>query len=202
MRLFYDWFFPALWVVYFLYWHVAARGAKSNERVEPLVSRIVRAVTFFFAFVLLMSPRLPIPVLYRSYFSDNNWTAWFWIGAVVSMLGLGFTIWARVYLGSNWSSSVTIKRDHELITGGPYGLVRHPIYTGLLTGFLGTAIAIARVSGLVAFAMVFALFWFKLRLEERWMRLQFGEVYEQYAQRVPALVPRPRYANRRKLLNS
>ncbi|MGP8173318.1 MAG: methyltransferase family protein [Terracidiphilus sp.] len=192
MRLFYDWFFPALWVVYFLYWQFAARGAKSNERVEPLVSRIVRAVTFPFVFVLLMCPRLPIPVLYQSYLSETNWTAWFWIGAVVSVLGLGFAIWARVYLGSNWSSSVTIKRDHELITGGPYGLVRHPIYTGLLTGFLGTAIAIAQVRGLVAFAFLFAMLWFKLRLEERWMQLQFGEVYEQYAQRVPALVPLPR----------
>jgi len=189
MRLFYDWFFPALWVVYLLYWHVATRGAKSNERVEPLVSQIGRSVTFLFAFVLLMSPRLPIPVLYLSYLSETNWTAWFWIGAVVSVLGLGFAIWARVYLGSNWSSSVTIKRDHELITGGPYGLVRHPIYTGLLTGFLGTAIAIAQVRSLVAFAFFFAMLWFKLRLEERWMRLQFGEVYEQYAQRVPALVP-------------
>jgi protein-S-isoprenylcysteine O-methyltransferase Ste14 len=192
MRLFYDWFFPALWVIYFLYWQVAARGAKSNERVEPLMSRIVRAATFPFLFVLLMFPRLPIPLLYRTYLSETNWTAWFWIGAVVSALGLGFAIWARVYLGSNWSSSVTIKRDHELITGGPYGLVRHPIYTGLLTGFLGTAIAIAQVRGLVAFAFLFAMLWFKLRLEERWMRLQFGEVYEQYAERVPALVPLPR----------
>ena len=191
MRLFYDWFFPALWVVWFLYWKVAARGAKSNERVEPLVSRIVRAVTFPLVFVLLMSPRLPIPVLYQSYLSETNWTAWFWIGAVVSVLGLGFTIWARVYLGGNWSSPVTIKRDHELITGGPYGLVRHPIYTGLLTGFLGMAIARAQVRSLVAFAFFFAMLWFKLRLEERWMRLQFGEVYEQYAQRVPALVPLP-----------
>ena len=192
MRLFYDWFFPALWVFYLLYWQVAARGAKSNERVEPLMSQIGRAVTFLFAFVLLMSPRLPIPVLYRSFLSETNWTAWFWIGAVVSVLGISFAIWARVYLGSNWSSSVTIKRDHELITSGPYGLVRHPIYTGLLTGFLGTAIAIAQVRSLVAFAFFFAMLWFKLRLEERWMRLQFGEVYEQYAQRVPALVPLPR----------
>jgi protein-S-isoprenylcysteine O-methyltransferase Ste14 len=189
MKLFYDWFFLALWVVYFLYWQVAARGAKTNERVEPLVSRIVRVVTFAFAFVFLMSPRLPIPVLYLSYLSETNWTAWFWIGAVVSVLGIGFTIWARVYLGSNWSSPVTIKRDHELITGGPYGLVRHPIYTGLLTGFLGTAIAIGQVRGLVAFAFLFAMLWFKLRFEERWMRLQFGSAYDQYAQKVPALVP-------------
>jgi protein-S-isoprenylcysteine O-methyltransferase Ste14 len=191
LRLFYDWFFLALWAVYLLYWQVAARGAKSNERIEPLVSRIVRTVTFFFVMVLLMDHWTPIPVLYGSYLSETNWTAWFWIGAAVSVLGLGFAVWARVYLGTNWSRSVTIKQDHELITGGPYGLVRHPIYTGLLTGFLGTAVAIGQVRGLVAFALIFAVLWFKLRLEERWMRLQFGKVYEQYAQRVPALVPLP-----------
>ena len=106
-------------------------------------------------------------------------------------MGLGFTVWARLYLGSNWSRSVTIKQGHELITGGPYGLVRHPIYTGLLTGFLGTAIAIAQVRGLVAFALIFSVLWLKLRLEERWMRLQFGSAYEQYARRVRALVPLP-----------
>ena len=174
---------------FFFYWQIAARGAKSNERVEPLVSRIVKEATFGLAIVILMSRGLLVPVLYRFYLPTTYWAVWFWIGAAVNVLGFGVAVWARVYLGSNWSSSVTIKRGHELITGGPYSLVRHPIYTGLLTGFLGAAIAIARVSGLVAFALVFALFWFKLRLEERWMRIQFGEVYAQYAQRVPALVP-------------
>jgi protein-S-isoprenylcysteine O-methyltransferase Ste14 len=191
MRVFYDWFIPALWVVYFLYWQIAARGAKSNERVEPLVSRIIRAVSFPIAFVLLMSPRLPIRALYLSYLTETNWTTWYWIGALVNVLGLGFTIWARVVLGTNWSSSVTIKQGHELITSGPYSLVRHPIYTGLLIGFLGTAIAMGQVRGLVAFAFLFTMLWFKLRLEERWMRGQFGTVYELYAQRVPALVPLP-----------
>jgi protein-S-isoprenylcysteine O-methyltransferase Ste14 len=138
-----------------------------------------------------MSPWLPIPALYWSYRTETNWRDWFWIGAVVNLLGLGFSVWARVYLGNNWSRSVTIKQNHELITGGPYGLVRHPIYTGLLIGVLGTAIAIGQVRGLVAFAFIFTSLWFKLRLEERWMRLQFGDVYEQYAQRVPALVPLP-----------
>jgi protein-S-isoprenylcysteine O-methyltransferase Ste14 len=136
-----------------------------------------------------MSPRLPFPVLYRTYLSDSNWAVWFWIGVVVNVMGLGFAIWERGYLGTNWSRSVTIKQDHKLITGGPYSLVRHPIYTGLLTGFMGTAIAMGQVRGLVAFALIFVMLWFKLRLEERWMRLQFGELYKQYAQQVPALVP-------------
>jgi protein-S-isoprenylcysteine O-methyltransferase Ste14 len=191
MTLFYHWFFPALWAVYLLYWQVATRGAKSNERVESLVSRVVRSATFLFVIVLLMSRWLPIPVLYRFYLPETYWAVWFWTGAAVNVMGLGFTVWARLYLGSNWSRSVTIKQGHELITGGPYGLVRHPIYTGLLTGFLGTAIAIAQVRGLVAFALIFSVLWLKLRLEERWMRLQFGSAYEQYARRVRALVPLP-----------
>jgi protein-S-isoprenylcysteine O-methyltransferase Ste14 len=191
MTLFYNWFFPALWAAYLLYWQLAARGGKSNERVEPLVPRILRAVTFLLVIVLLMERWLPIPALYWFYLPKTYWAVWFWIGAAVNVLGLGFTVWARVYLGSNWSRSVTIKQGHELITGGPYSLVRHPIYTGLLTGFLGTAIAIAQVRGLVALALIFAVLWRKLRLEERWMRLQFGSDYEQYAQRVPALVPLP-----------
>jgi len=189
LRLFYNWFFLVLWAVYILYWQIAARGAKSNERVEPLVSRVIRSVTFLIAIALLMGHWVSIPVLYRFYLPENAWEAWFWIGAVINVLGLGFAVWARVYLGSNWSRSVTIKQDHELITGGPYGLVRHPIYTGLLTGFLGTAIAVAQIRGLLTFALIFAVLWYKLRLEERWMRLQFGTAYEQYAQRVPALVP-------------
>jgi hypothetical protein len=192
LSLFYNWFFPALWVIFLLYWQLASQGAKSTERLEPLVSRLLRSLAFLLAIALLMGRWLPIPALYRFYLPEHEWTAWFWIGAAVNVLGLGFAVWARVYLGSNWSRSVTIKHDHELITGGPYGLVRHPIYTGLLTGFLGSAIAVAQVRGLVALCLIFAALWFKLRLEERWMRLEFGAAYRQYAHRVPALVPLPR----------
>jgi protein-S-isoprenylcysteine O-methyltransferase Ste14 len=197
LTLFYNWFFLALWAAYLLYWQAAARGAKSNKRLEPLASRVLRSVLFLLAIALLLDHWVPIPALYLFYLPKDNWAVWFWTGAAVNVLGLGFAIWARAYLGSNWSRSVTIKQNHELITGGPYGMVRHPIYTGLLTGFLGTAVATAQVRGLVALALIYAALWFKLRLEERWMRLQFGEVYEQYAYRVPALVPLPLSRDRR-----
>jgi protein-S-isoprenylcysteine O-methyltransferase Ste14 len=84
---------------------------------------------------------------------------------------------------------VTIKLGHELITTGPYGLVRHPIYTGILTGFLGTAIALSQVRGFIGFVLVLLGFWTKLRMEEQWMRSQFGETYATYAHRTAALVP-------------
>ncbi|HEY1255324.1 MAG TPA: isoprenylcysteine carboxylmethyltransferase family protein [Terracidiphilus sp.] len=191
MQIVYKWLFTTLWVVFLLYWQIAALGTKSNERVESIQSRIVRTAVFLLVVILTMSNWLPIPALYRFYLPKAYWTTWFWTGAAVNALGLGFSVWARMYLGSNWSRSVTIKQDHELITSGPYSLARHPIYTGLLTGFLGVAIALAQLRGLVAFALVFIALALKLRLEEQWMRLQFGAAYEQYARRVPALVPLP-----------
>jgi len=84
---------------------------------------------------------------------------------------------------------VTIKQGHELITSGPYALVRHPIYTGILTGFLGTAIALSQVRGVIGFVLIFLVLWAKLRKEEEWMRSQFGETYATYAHQTAALVP-------------
>ena len=101
----------------------------------------------------------------------------FWLGAAVTIAGLLFAVWAREHLGRNWSRSVTIKQGHELITTGPYAVVRHPIYTGILTGFLGTAIALSQVRGFIGFVLIFLVLWLKLRTEEEWMRSQFGETY-------------------------
>jgi len=100
-----------------------------------------------------------------------------------------FTIWARRHLGRNWSGSVTIKADHELITTGPYRIARHPIYTGLLIAFAGNALVVGEVRGLIAFAIAFAALWRKLKLEERFMREQFGQAYVDYSRRVAAVVP-------------
>jgi protein-S-isoprenylcysteine O-methyltransferase Ste14 len=82
-----------------------------------------------------------------------------------------------------------LKEDHELITSGPYALVRHPIYTGLLLAFVGCAVARGEWRGVLAVAVVFAVLWHKLRLEEKWLGAQFGEPYAAYSRRVAALVP-------------
>lgn len=84
---------------------------------------------------------------------------------------------------------MSIKKDHDLITTGPYALVRHPIYTGLLVALLGSAVPLSEWRGLLAVAFISAALWSKLRLEEKWMRAQFGEAYEAYSRSVPALVP-------------
>jgi protein-S-isoprenylcysteine O-methyltransferase Ste14 len=113
----------------------------------------------------------------------------FWIGAATLAAGLAFSVWARVHLGKNWSGVVTIKEDHELIRSGPYALARHPIYTGILVAFIGTAIARNEWRGLVAVVIVFAALWRKLKLEERWLGETFGDRYAKYRDEVAALIP-------------
>jgi protein-S-isoprenylcysteine O-methyltransferase Ste14 len=111
------------------------------------------------------------------------------LGATLTFAGLAFAIWARFVIAGNWSSYVELKRDHELIVAGPYRWVRHPIYTGLLLAFVGSALAVGEWRGVLAVAIVAASFWRKLKLEEAVMRRQFGETYARYAARVPALIP-------------
>jgi protein-S-isoprenylcysteine O-methyltransferase Ste14 len=86
-----------------------------------------------------------------------------WIGAVLCGCGLALAIWARLILGRNWSGVVTLKEDHELVQRGPYGFVRHPIYTGLQGMLLGTAIAFGRHAAFIAVSLVFVSFWIKLK---------------------------------------
>jgi len=139
------------------------------------------------AIALLSMLRIPLPWLYVQLWPSGYWP--FWLGAALTVAGLLFAVWAREHLGRNWSRSVTIKQGHELITTGPYAVVRHPIYTGSLTGFLGMAIAISQVRGFIVLVLIFLVFWVKLRMEEEWMRSQFGETYANYAQQTAALVP-------------
>jgi protein-S-isoprenylcysteine O-methyltransferase Ste14 len=105
------------------------------------------------------------------------------------VLGLLFTVWARIVLGRNWSGIVTVKQDHELVTAGPYRWVRHPIYTGLLIAFAGSAIARGEWRGVLAVVIVLAGLWRKLKLEERWMIETFGDAYLRYRAKVRALIP-------------
>ena len=187
MLWFYESFFPAVWILFLLYWQIKAIHTKTTQRLEPASSRILRVFIFLIAIVLLSTTRIPLRWLYLQLWPDGLWP--FWLGAAVTIAGLLFAVWAREHLGSNWSRSVTIKQGHELITTGPYAVVRHPIYTGILTGFLGMAIAISQVRGSFVCVLIFLAFWIKLRMEEQWMRSQFGEAYATYAHQTAALVP-------------
>ena len=111
------------------------------------------------------------------------------LGCGLALAGAVLACWARKTLGDNWSVAVQLKAGHELVERGPYRWMRHPIYSGRLHAFLGTAVLIGEGRGLAALAIVFVSFWFKLRLEERWLGEQFGPAYAGYRARVKALVP-------------
>ena len=195
MQLVYRILFPGMWLSWAVYWLWASRNAKPIERRETITSRLLHVLPLSLAVALLWSDRTLVAFLNEMLLP---WAPWeFWVGVLITAAGLLFTVWARVYLGRNWSVSVTIKQSHELINTGPYALVRHPIYTGLLVAFIGSAVARCEWRGVLAVLIAWAALWRKLRLEERWMTEQFGEQYVDYCRRVPALVPFWSRASRR-----
>ena len=115
------------------------------------------------------------------------------LGVAITAAGIAFAIWARVYLGGNWSSSVTVKVGHQLVRTGPYRWVRHPIYTGLLFALLGTALVRGQVRGLVAVVLAYVGFKIKSKIEEHAMSNTFGAEYAEYSRTTGAIVPRLRF---------
>src|SRR5512138_1366563 len=127
--------FPAMWIAWAVYWWSPSHSLKVTARRESTYSRLSYIAPMLLAVILLFSPTLPIPVLEDRFLPLAQWRVWGAVGVVVNLAGLLFTVWARLHLGRNWSGTVTLKEDHELITSGLYSVVRHPIYTGLLLGF-------------------------------------------------------------------
>jgi protein-S-isoprenylcysteine O-methyltransferase Ste14 len=187
LPIFYRYLFPAMWLSWAAYWWISSRNVKAAVRHESLASRFSHIGPLILAGILLSMPKVPIRFLGERFLPLTTWP--FVLATGLTAAGLLFTVWARRHLGANWSATVTIKEGHELIVSGPYALVRHPIYTGLLLAFVGSALAIGEWRGVFAVALASLALWRKLRLEERWMRQQFGDVYEAYCRRVRALIP-------------
>lgn len=187
MPTFYRYLIPGMWACWWVYWWVSSRTAKATARNESLSSRLTYLLPLVASIYLLVARDVPIEILNARFVPRTGWT--FGVGSSLTGLGLLFTVWARRHIGTNWSATVTIKQGHELVTTGPYAIVRHPIYTGLLLAVIGTALAIAEWRAILAIALALVSFVRKLRVEERWMREQFGERYRAYSQRTDALVP-------------
>jgi protein-S-isoprenylcysteine O-methyltransferase Ste14 len=188
MLTFYRLFFPALWSLCLACLWLLSLRSKPTERVEGWRSWLLHTLPLGVAVLLLALPHVPGgPLLNQRLL---RWAPWqFWGPAALTVAGLGLALWARVHLGRNGSVAVTLKRGHELVTTGPYAWMRHPLYTGLLLAFLGSALALGQGRGLLALLIAALTLRHKWRLEERWMRERFGLDYEAYARRVPALLP-------------
>lgn len=179
----------ALWVLLGLVWLGGSLSSQRTVQREPLLARARYLVLLMGGSVLLFTHALARPL---PWLGHRLWPASPIAGAaglLVTAVGVGFAIWARVTLGRLWSGTITLKEGHRLIQSGPYALARHPIYTGLLLAALGTAISLGMVRGFVGLLLHCIGFRIKLAAEERLMASQFGDEHRAYRQRVRMLIP-------------
>jgi len=175
------------WIIFILVWLLGAVSTKRTIYRESSAERarywLVLVIGYF---LVVKSSSLPPPfdwlVVLRT-------TPSAWVGAFLCVSGLVFAIWARVILGRNWSGVITLKEEHELIERGPYRVVRHPIYTGILAMFAGTAIASGYFGGFLGLCLVSVSFWLKLKREEDLMLKHFPGKYAIYQRRVKRIIP-------------
>ena len=177
---------PALWVAWLGYWWYSARDVKPTRIHEPLGWMLRHRIPVAIGALLFAAPRWAPRVL-RGRFLPHS-SVFLILGTAMLAAGLGFSVWARRHLGRNWSARVVVKEDHALIRTGPYRYVRHPIYTGLLLAFLGSAVIVGEWRGLLGMAFFGLSFAVKSRQEEARMTEVFPE-YEEYRRRTAALVP-------------
>lgn len=178
----------ALWLVVGVVWLLTAFRLKPIMRQAKSSARMWEILILTYAAVMLFSESPRIAALDTRYLPALP--ALIGLGLALTAAGVLFCVVARLYLGQNWSATATIKQDHELIRGGPYGLVRHPIYTGQLIAALGTAIALGEMRDLLALPLVVAGFWLKSRSEERLLMSNFGDRYAAYRREVRgAIIP-------------
>jgi protein-S-isoprenylcysteine O-methyltransferase Ste14 len=176
-----------IWIVWLCSWVAASFwSGRTQKRIATLESWTYRAAMI--AGGILIGPWTPAILREQQIWPVGYGGAY--VLAAVMLVGLLFTWWARIYLGRLWSSEITRKEDHRIVDTGPYGIVRHPIYTGLILGLLATAAAEATVTALIGAALIIFGIWLKASSEERFLMAELGpDAYGSYCRRVPMLVP-------------
>jgi protein-S-isoprenylcysteine O-methyltransferase Ste14 len=187
LRFFHHNILATIWTVFWVLWILPAVFGKPTRQKQATGSRILQLVLLLVAYVLIV----------------NGSVGWNWLnqrvvpagrastaaGYGLLLAGMLFAGWARLFLGGNWSSNVTLKQDHTLVRSGPYRIVRHPIYTGLLVALSGTAIAIGELRCFLGVVLAAVAWKIKSISEEALMVQEFGDQYTRYREQVKGLVP-------------
>ncbi len=174
------------WIVTAVLWLLASFSSKPTVRTQSGASRAVQAGLLIASYFLLSSYSRVGPLAWRI-LPESPLSIY--VGMALTLAGMALAILARFFLGGNWSMNVTVKENHQLVRGGPYGIVRHPIYSGLILAILGTAIAEGEVRGLLAVILAIIGLRMKSLLEESFMTGQFGPEYAEYKRHVKGLIP-------------
>jgi protein-S-isoprenylcysteine O-methyltransferase Ste14 len=176
-----------IWLALVLVWVVSGLRTKRSIKNQSSAWQVLYTAILVVGVYLIFAKQIGIPWLDRQLFSMT--VPIVLAGLLVVLMGVVFSIWARLMLGDNWSNRVTVKENHTLVRSGPYRIVRHPIYSGILLGMLGSALQRGEVRSFVGVTICGFSFWLKTRAEEQFMVQIFGEEYLQYRHKVKALAP-------------
>jgi protein-S-isoprenylcysteine O-methyltransferase Ste14 len=181
-----------IWLAWLVSWVVASFwSGRTQKHVMTWDSQVYRLPIL--AGAILLTPWVADAFDAKPLWHVSNAGTYFFV--LVVLAGISFTWWGRIHLGRFWSKAITRKENHRVIDTGPYGLVRHPIYTGLITAILATGLAIGTVTAILGAMLISLGMWQKARMEEGFLTNELGaENYGPYCRRVPMLIPflRPR----------
>jgi protein-S-isoprenylcysteine O-methyltransferase Ste14 len=178
--------FAAYWAGAYLYEFVTGRGKPKLKSGGSLVHEIVPRLLIILAVVGIIASGSRNALAARLIPGPNIIS---FIGVGVSALSCLFAIWARNYLGGNWGATVGLKKGHTLVKAGPYAIVRHPIYTGIGFGMVGSAIALGNLFGILVLLGVILFLFFRMDDEEKLMVEKFGKDYLDYEKEVRRFIP-------------
>lgn len=176
-----------IWIAFVAIWLAGAFTNKRMARAQSRSSRLLLSALGVLAAVIGFTKQLDFGWLARAFLPPSPAIVYWGLGLVLG--GIGFAVWARLYLGGNWSATIEVKENHTLVMSGPYALVRHPIYSGIMLALLGTAVAYREVRLLVTDGLFLLMFGARAHIEERFMTDEFGLEYSEYKKRVKALIP-------------
>lgn len=180
----------ACWLAFAGYWIISAVGVKRDvKRSGSYGTTVVLRLISIALIVYILNLRQLRPTMANlAAVTDHPTIGLQVIGIALTVIGVAFCIWARIHLGRNWSPVPALKEEHELITTGPYRIVRNPIYTGILLAMLGSALAAGLIYWII-FAVCLVSFVYRVFAEDRLMMQQFPKTYPAYRKKTKALIP-------------
>jgi protein-S-isoprenylcysteine O-methyltransferase Ste14 len=168
------------WVAFWIYWLAASVGVKAGK------TSWTRFAGFRIGVVLVVLFLARFRILKEHTAVNDPWLQG--AGLALFLLGLALAVWARVSIGRNWGMPMSQKEDPELVTAGPYGTIRHPIYSGIILAMIGTATAVS-LYWVVALVLIGAYFVYSALAEEATMTRVFPDAYPAYKRSTKMLIP-------------
>jgi protein-S-isoprenylcysteine O-methyltransferase Ste14 len=175
------------WAVFWIYWSFATPRRQPAKRKAARAFMVLNTGLLYMSFLLILLGRsvpglLGLLVVPQTILIDV-------IGTVFAIAGVALAIWSRQSLRNNWSGVVVITEGQQFIQTGPYAIVRHPIYTGMLLALLGTTLVASTVGSLLGFGLAIVSLWQKACIEEQFLMVEFAEQYSKYQSEVKFLIP-------------